>query len=134
MLTSDYSKILNQINNDMKFITEFYQDILKKSKEFNQDQQFSAILNSEFKEEKAMQAFHTTYHKILVSIIKKLKSEIKPEDKDKSLLLFYFLVSLNPYEEFKEISIDFNRFYEECTNSTFTEIQERISKKQAIEW
>jgi serine/threonine-protein kinase ULK/ATG1 len=48
---------------------------------------------------------------------------------DALLAIVYFNICLNPYEEFRDISFDFNKFYEDQENLTDAELNDLIAKK-----
>jgi serine/threonine-protein kinase ULK/ATG1 len=50
-----------------------------------------------------------------------------PPSKQALLISLYFLICLNPYEEFKDIAIDFHNFYEQNENLAEEELQDRIN-------
>lgn len=65
----------------------------------------------------ATESFHSIYRDVLQDNMKEIKQSSN-KTKHSLLCLFYFNTCLNPYNEFKDINYDFNKFYEENENMT----------------
>lgn len=73
----------------------------------------------------ATETFHTVYREVLQENIADIKS-LNSNSKNLLLCVHYFSICLNPYEEFRDINYDFNKFYEESENMTEAELQAKI--------
>ena len=102
---------------------EIYNEISKKILELQKGSQnndpnnkemklFSEVMNNNFENN---EKFHAIYRECIIEIMKVIKSNEK-QTKDTLLCLYYLNICLNPYDSFKEINYDFNKFYEDNEN------------------
>lgn len=70
---------------------------------------FLSTLNDTFE---ANETFNVLYRENVQDCLKFLKT-LNSKQVNINLFHYYLLISLNPYDEFKDINYDFNLFYED---------------------
>ncbi|CAK83630.1 unnamed protein product (macronuclear) [Paramecium tetraurelia] len=138
--SQQYQLLVAQIEQDGLNSLDFYksiskrcQQVLREEFENNKHNQlivgminnFSAVLNENFE---ANEIFNVLFRECIMECLKVVKT-LASKQVDINLLNYYLLVSLNPYDEFKDINYDFNTFYEDSENYSFQELQEKLAKK-----
>ncbi|CAD8171682.1 unnamed protein product [Paramecium octaurelia] len=138
--SQQYQLLVAQIEQDGLNSLDFYksiskrcQQILREEFENNKHNQlivgminnFQAVLNENFE---ANEIFNVLFRECIMECLKVVKT-LASKQVDINLLNYYLLISLNPYDEFKDINYDFNTFYEDSENYSFQELQEKLAKK-----
>ncbi|CAD8101885.1 unnamed protein product [Paramecium primaurelia] len=140
LLSEEFKKLKSLIQKDLKYSFDFFQQIsntfnktvdinlLKKQiskKKKNFILEIENFNNNSFKID---QGFYHLYHEIIGDNIKELIN-IKSQAIDYNLLILYLSICLKPYEEFKEITFDFDIFYEQTEQQKLNDIYERLLQK-----